>query len=128
MSVITIFNYGNKNDQIIIQAEPRTEQTTDRNSFQTKTYCDFNYSKVKSDLIKNGTHIGSKPDYFSLENFNRICFKEKDKVFKVYDIHITLYKKNEVINEPSILVISFYVNNTIKKFYDKLREKNSVFR
>lgn len=128
MSVIKIFNSGNKNQQIFIQAEPKTEQSFDWKPFQTKTYYDFNYNDVKNGLIKNGTHIGSKPDYFSLENYNRIRFEEKDKAFKVYDIHITLYKENEVINEPSILVISFYANNNVKKLYEKLQRKYCKYK
>ena len=55
-------------------------------------------------------------------------FEEKDKAFKVYDIHITLYKEIEEINEPSILVISFYANNNVKKLYEKLQRKYCKYK
>lgn len=123
MSVITIFNSHNKKDQIIIRALPRTEQTFDWNSIQTASFCDFDYNAVKYDLIRNGTHIGTKPDYFSLEHFNSIRFDERKRAFRVHDIHITLYNENKILSEPPIMVIGFYVYNPVKKLFNKHYKK-----
>lgn len=119
MSIITIFNSHNKNDSIIIRALPKTEHIFDWTSLQTAAYYNFDYNAVKCKLIKNGIHIGTKPDYFSLEHFNCIRFDENRKVLRVHNIHITLYTENEIINEPPIMVISFYICNPIKRFFNK---------
>lgn len=74
---------------------------------QTATFQDFDFNTIKNSLLKKGKYIGSKPDYFSLENFNLIRFDENCKAHRAHNIHIALYVRNKVTNEPPLMVISY---------------------
>lgn len=71
---------------------------------------------AEKELLKHGRKIGSKPQYFSLKGFDRIRFDMREKSVKVQNLHVILYEKNTVLDEPETLVISY---NIKENFMDK---------
>lgn len=71
---------------------------------------------VEKELLKHGRKIGSNPQYYSLEEFDCIWFEMRRKSVKVQNLHVILYEKNKVLDEPETLVISY---NIKENFMDK---------
>lgn len=87
-----------------------------KNTLHIAAFQRFDHTAVEKNLLMYGRKIGSNPQYFSLERFNRIRFDLYGEIIKVRNLHVILYDKNEVLDEPETLVISY---NIKENFMDK---------
>ncbi len=109
--VVSIFG-SRRNRKLKFNAVPRTMQNQEWQPIKTAVYQDFDFCVVRASLLKNGRLIGTAPDYFFLDDYNRISFGQAEKPCKVYNIHIVLYQKNIMIKNSPAMVISYQTGKT----------------
>lgn len=118
IEIITFYNSKCKKRGFSIYAETITGKSHHfgKNTLHIAVFQNFDYTMAEKELLKHGRKIGSKPQYFSLKGFDRIRFDMREKSVKVQNLHVILYEKNTVLDEPETLVISY---NIKENFMDK---------